>query len=191
MGLKEGTLHSLLEHRNDLDVSGDVFHQMLQALDYLATENIVHRDVKPENILYITQANGKCQFQLGDFGLSNNAATAWTTVGTPLFMAPEVYQGGHQTPKVDIWSLFVTMLWILDIGGFRQWAAQFKGIPQIHDAVLCAARSRSISHIQEMAIYNPEERASAAQVLVKCFNGEGLTTPPDQVPPYQHAQRSI
>jgi hypothetical protein len=36
--------------------------------------------------------------------------------------------------------------------------------------------------IQEMAIVDPEKRASAAQMLVKCFNGVGLSTPRNQVP---------
>jgi len=39
-----------------------------------------------------------------------------------------------------------------------------------------------MSQIREMAIFNPEKRASAAQMLVKCFNGEGLSTPRNQVP---------
>ena len=39
-----------------------------------------------------------------------------------------------------------------------------------------------MSRIQEMAIVNPERRASAAQMLVKCYNGVGLSTPRNQVP---------
>jgi predicted protein tyrosine phosphatase len=39
-----------------------------------------------------------------------------------------------------------------------------------------------MSKIQEMAIVDPERRASAAQMLVKCYNGVGLSTPRNQVP---------
>ena len=53
---------------------------------------IIHRDVKPENIIYISHPGGQYQFQLGDFGLSNRQATAVTFCGTPIYMAPEMYQ---------------------------------------------------------------------------------------------------
>ncbi|KAL8939734.1 MAG: hypothetical protein Q9211_002604 [Gyalolechia sp. 1 TL-2023] len=62
MGLKEGTLESLIESGSGLSVAESVFHQMLQALDYLSLNDIVHRDVNPENILYITRPDGQYQF---------------------------------------------------------------------------------------------------------------------------------
>ena len=78
--------------------------QILQALDFLAVKGIVHRDVKPENILY--EAYGhlgeEYRFQLGDFGLCNSTVDAVTCVGTPFYMAPEVFQHGTQTDKMDV-----------------------------------------------------------------------------------------
>ncbi|KAG8409999.1 hypothetical protein J3459_007747 [Metarhizium acridum] len=97
-----------------------VLHHMLQALDHLATKGIVHRDMKPANILYITGKDGKYHFQLGDFGFCNQAIMAQSQVGTPIYMAPEMFKEGEQTHKLDIWSLYVTILWTLDIGGFRE-----------------------------------------------------------------------
>jgi serine/threonine protein kinase len=49
-----------------------------------------------------------------------------TYAGSELYMAPEMFRKGGQTSKLDVWSLFVTMLWTLDIGGFRQRWHQFK-----------------------------------------------------------------
>jgi serine/threonine protein kinase len=66
--------------------------------------------VKPENILYVSQPNGQYQFQLGDFGLCNRTVSAETYTGSPVYMASEMYLNGSQTSKLDIWSLFVTML---------------------------------------------------------------------------------
>jgi hypothetical protein len=74
------------------------------------------------------------------------------------------------------------MLWTLDIGGFRQRWHQFKSAEDAQDAVLSAASEGDMSRIQEMAIVDPERRASAAQMLVKCYNGVGLSTPRNQVP---------
>jgi serine/threonine protein kinase len=186
MGLKEGTLESLIESGNGLAYPDSFFHQMLQALDCLALNSIIHRDVKPENILYVTRVDGQHQFQLGDFGLCNHAVSAKTSLGTPLFMAPEVVEEKKQTHKIDVWSLFVTMLWTLDVGGFRQKCSQFKKYRECFAAVLLAASAEGrVSVIREMAIMDPKERASAAQMLVKCFNGEGLSTPRNQVPALQ------
>ena len=183
MGLKEGTLQSLVESGADASaVANTVFPHMLKALDCIAFKGIIHRDVKPENILYISQPGGKYQFQLGDFGLCNRTVNATTFAGSEIYMAPEMWRKGGQTSKLDVWSLFVTMLWTLDIGGFRQRWHQFKSVEEAQEAVLLAASEGDISKIQEMAIVNPEERASAAQMLVKCYKGEGLSTPRNQVP---------
>jgi hypothetical protein len=93
-----------------------------------------------------------------------------------------MFRKGGQTSKLDVWSLFVTMLWTLDVGGFRQKSYQFQSVEDAQEAVLFAASKGDISKIQETAIINPVRRASAAQMLVKCFNGEGLSTPRNKVP---------
>ena len=184
MGLKEGTLESLVESgANVIAVAESVFPQMLEALDRIAWGGIVHRDVKPENILYLSQPNGQWQFQLGDFGLCNRIIDATTFAGTCLYMAPEMFQEGYQTPKLDVWSFFVTILWTLDVEGFRQRSNCFRNHAEVQRAVLSAASNVDmVSKIREMAIVGPEERASAAQMLVKHFDGVGLSTPRHQVP---------
>ncbi|KJZ69990.1 hypothetical protein HIM_10617 [Hirsutella minnesotensis 3608] len=155
MGLMQGTLESLVKSGIStpvIQLGECVFHQMLQAIDCLAFEGIIHRDVKPENILYVWQSSGY-HFQLGDFG-------------------------GRQTHKVDVWSLYVTMLWTLDMEDFRHQSNEFRSVEDAQKAVLSiAAAAEAVSNIREMAMLNPDERASAAQMLVKCYNGLGLTTP--------------
>ena len=138
--------------------------------------------MKPENILYVSR-DGQYHFQLGDFGLCNRLVHAASFVGSLTYMAPEMFGGGEQTHKVDIWSLFVTMLWTLDAEGFRQKSNRFVTIADVQEAVLSAASNVDrVSKIREMAIVNPVDRASAAQMLVKLFEGKGLSTPPNQIP---------
>lgn len=183
MGLKEGTLESMIA--NGLSVLGlvdRVASHILQALDYLANEDIIHRDVKPENILYTSQGGGQYHFQLGDFGLCNRANNAITFAGSQIYMAPEMFSGGFQTTKLDVWSLFVTLVWALDFEGFRQKCHQFENRTEIQEAVLSAALDNQFSKAQEMAIIDPVWRASAAQMLIKGYQGEGLTTPRHQIP---------
>ena len=184
MGLKEGTLESLVESGVDTSaIAKSAFLQMLQALDCIAWKGIIHRDVKPENILYTSHSNSQYQFQLGDFRLCNRTINATTFAGSYLYMSPEMLQRGDQTHKIDVWSLFVTMIWVLDAGGFRQKSNCFKTIVEVQQAVLFTASNIGlVAKIREMAIANPEKRASAAQMLVKCFDGAGLSTPRTEVP---------
>lgn len=186
MGLKEGTLTALIKGGCSIplyNLGASVFYRMLQALDYLATEGTVHRDVKPDNILYVSGQGGQYHFQLGDFGFSNYTSIAATFAGSSLFMAPEMFENGRQSPKLDVWSLYVTVLWTLDAGGFRKASEKFNTINDAREAILhVASKVDIVSNISEMARINPDERASAAQMLVKCFNGEGLSTPRAKVP---------
>jgi serine/threonine protein kinase len=157
---------------------------MLQALDYIAWKGIVHRDVKPENILYVLQPDGQHQFQLGDFGLCNRIIDATTFAGSYLYMPPEMFQGGDQTHKVDVWSLFATMLWILDAGEFRQRSNRFKTVTEVQQAVLSAASNvDSVSRIREMAIVNPEEQDSAFHGIKSQLSPAALLPPPPEPRP--------
>ncbi|KAF7544175.1 hypothetical protein G7Z17_g10158 [Cylindrodendrum hubeiense] len=190
MGLKEGTVESLVNKMvgaNPTDkeastqiVANGVLPAMLSALDFLAHNGIVHRDVKPANILYTTIAESDYHFQLGDFGLCNKIITAETPVGSPFYMAPEMYYGYGFQEKADVWSLYVTMLWILDEDNYRQNLDRFAAYCEVLGAVVSAAANNSslLQGIQEMAIQQPLLRASAAQMLVKLRCSPTLLTTP-------------
>jgi predicted Ser/Thr protein kinase len=87
--------------------------QACEALQYVHGEQIVHRDVKPQNL--IVSDNGVV---LVDFGVArelDDSDTGTVGVGTPRFMAPEVFAGGAVSPRSDVFSLAAT-LWTLLTG---------------------------------------------------------------------------
>jgi hypothetical protein len=83
--------------------------QLLSILEAAHALPVVHRDVKPANIM-IT-ADG--QVKLTDFGIAHAVGgtrlTGSGVIGTPAYMAPEQLQGLDLTPAVDLWSLGVTL----------------------------------------------------------------------------------
>ena len=186
MGLKEGSVESLLARKDGSELAGLILQHMLQALDHLDFHGIVHRDVKPPNILYsrnhpLMPGTRYC-FQLGDFGICNHTSNMpKTAVGTMVYMAPEqISETWHQTPKIDVWALFVTMMWVLDVEGFRN--KERKGLVPAGTVVFDAQNGR-LTKLKEMGHRHPRARAAAAQMLVKLGKTSGLTTPQHRIPP--------
>ncbi|KAF3067210.1 Mitogen-activated protein kinase kinase kinase 5 [Daldinia childiae] len=176
MPMKKGTLAGLVRKYpsyNDLKKNGNtVLLQMLSALDYLAFNKLIHRDIKPDNILYdVTNVKGeeRIVFQLADFGLSVLQDIGRSQAGTIIFMAPEVHDGDkQQTPRADMWSLYVTMLWVYNEQLFRHSVETGRLYRQsdVRRTVLnIASTSKDLQFIRSMAIYDPSLRASAAQIL--------------------------
>lgn len=89
-------------------VLGKIAEAVLRGLSYLHERKIIHRDIKPQNILL----NDKGQVKLCDFGVSGEAVNslATTFTGTSFYMAPERIQGQPYSVTCDVWSLGLTLL---------------------------------------------------------------------------------
>lgn len=89
-------------------VLGKVAEAVLRGLSYLHERKIIHRDIKPQNILL----NDQGQVKLCDFGVSGEAVNslATTFTGTSFYMAPERIQGQPYSVTCDVWSLGLTLL---------------------------------------------------------------------------------
>jgi len=105
-----GTLSQLIKVSPEglpLDIVVQIATEISSALDYAHSQGIVHRDVKPGNILFDKEGHA----YLADFGLAWNSAEGRYTSGTGTFsyLAPEVANGEQATPSSDIFSFGATL----------------------------------------------------------------------------------
>jgi eukaryotic-like serine/threonine-protein kinase len=88
-------------------------HQVVLALGAAHRSGLVHRDVKPANVLLTTEGKAK----LADFGLvrrHNELGPSGAKVaGTPTYMAPELFTGGAASPKSDIYAVGVMFYYLI------------------------------------------------------------------------------
>ena len=102
------------------DEAAQILYQVLKAVSYLHSQDVVHRDVKPENIVFETNEKDSC-IKLVDFGLARNHYQSsfepymTDVVGTPYFLAPEVLREKYDK-SCDLWSVGVTAFVLL--GGY-------------------------------------------------------------------------
>lgn len=85
---------------------------MCGALASCHASNIIHRDIKPQNILVAPDGS----FKLGDFGIAkiSEKTSTQTMIGSPGYMAPEVANRQHYGAAADIYSLGMVMYWMMN-----------------------------------------------------------------------------
>ncbi|WP_223162724.1 serine/threonine-protein kinase [Nocardioides antri] len=97
---------------------GRLVDQTLQALEAVHAAGIVHRDIKPGNLLLEPTGRGVPHLRLGDFGIAVPTDEARLThvamvIGTPGYMPPEQQLGADPDPSADIYALGMVMLEML------------------------------------------------------------------------------
>jgi len=93
----------------------NIIRQILSALAHCNASGIVHRDLKLENVMYITNEINS-EIKLVDFGLSNkikNLHRVKALVGSPMYMPPEVLEGIPGGIKSDIYSVGILQYFLL------------------------------------------------------------------------------
>lgn len=104
-----GSVHRLIGTAGaiSLPAISRIVDQTADALDYAHDLDVIHRDVKPTNLLLDRRGN----VHLAEFGTANKVLgdVHNTIIGTLAYMAPEVFMDDAATPAVDIYSLGITL----------------------------------------------------------------------------------
>lgn len=91
-----------------IDDYGDakhIFKQIALAIQHCHKNNVIHNDIKPDNIMIDKNKNVK----LIDFGLSQLTTDKLLFRGSPLYAAPEIFKKTNVSTKIDIYSFGITM----------------------------------------------------------------------------------
>jgi predicted Ser/Thr protein kinase len=165
------SLHDIIkEHTLDEETIARIGLQVLRGLMAVHRAGVVHRDVKPTNILVAEDS-----VFLVDFGIARIAGDASLTgqsiVGTPDFLAPERFKAGFKvSAPADIWALGVTFFYALE--GYspfrrdseRSWEATMLAI--VNEAPRSPSQTGPLADITlRMLRKDPNRRADAHQVL--------------------------
>ncbi|GAB1608566.1 serine/threonine-protein kinase DCLK1-like [Argonauta hians] len=150
-------------------------HNLVSALAYLHAAGIVHRDVKPENLLVCEMSDGTKVLKLGDFGLATDAKQPLFVVcGTPTYVAPDILSEKGYGLKVDVWAAGV-ITYIL-LCGFPPFVSPSNNQEELFDKILCgkfefispfwdevSCSAKDLIH--HMLQLDADQRYSAADVL--------------------------
>lgn len=162
-----------------------MFRQILQGLAHIHSLNVVHRDLKPDNVFISVGPDGLNNVKIGDFGLASKGQvladkphTSGTyqggdmtrSIGTAVYVAPEVRTGGrgNYTSKVDMYSLgimFFEMCSPVMLGMER--AMKLEKLRDAHPTLPqdFKAGARQADIILSLVTHNPKERPSSAALL--------------------------
>jgi tRNA A-37 threonylcarbamoyl transferase component Bud32 len=156
--------------------------RVLTALQAAHAAGIVHRDVKPANILVAPDGRVK----LTDFGIAHavddpRLTTSGMIVGSPAFMAPERVEGREALPASDLWSLGATLFFAVEgtIPFERATTAATLHAIMTEIPYLTRGQGPLAAAILGLLVANPDARLSAAQAQNLLTTAQGMRpTPP-------------
>lgn len=163
---ENGSCSSMIGRADENDIL-KFLHDVAAGLEYLHDHNIIHQDIKPDNILL----DDNCNFMVTDFGISiaytNDSDSAEMSGGTRAYMGPERFSGITNTAS-DIWSLGATAMELLtgnppygDHGGLLQ--AEGESLPDLPDNLQPEVKNLILSCL----VADPTKRIKANAIRQK------------------------
>ncbi|XP_071040275.1 serine/threonine-protein kinase PAK mbt isoform X2 [Parasteatoda tepidariorum] len=174
--LEGGALTDIVTHsRMDEEQIATVCKQCLKALAFLHSQGVIHRDIKSDSILLASDGRVK----LSDFGfcaqVSNELPNRKSLVGTPYWMAPEVISRLPYGPEVDIWSLGIMVIEMVDGEPPFFNEPPLQAMRRIRDMPPPKLKNthkvspRLQGFLEKMLVRDPSQRATACELLQHPF----------------------
>jgi len=163
-----GTLLSVLAERGPLDLkeAQDIASQFLAGLEAIHKAGLVHRDVKPENIM-ITRAG---RVVLMDFGLARQEDSgAGTVSGTPAYMAPEQAAGLMVDARADVYSAGVVLAEMVSPEGVRDLQSRQSVWEGIRQEPARVPNSPWAPVLKKAVAKEPDQRYNSAHTLTRAL----------------------
>lgn len=193
--LEGGALTDIVTHaRMDEEQIATVCKQCLKALAYLHSQGVIHRDIKSDSILLSADGNVK----LSDFGfcaqVSPELPKRKSLVGTPYWMSPEVISRLPYGPEVDIWSLGIMIMEMVDGEPPFFNEPPLQAMRRIRDMPPPKLKNpqkvspRLHGFLDKMLVRDPAQRATAAELLHHPFLRQA--GPPDSLVPLMRQFRN-
>ena len=148
--------------------------QLCLALSYVHDKQILHRDIKTQNIFIQNEHT----IRIGDFGIAKgynqNQDLGGSLIGTPLYMAPEVYNSSKKYSfRSDIWSLGCCIFEMCNLKNAfeaKSWNAVFVKVTKGQRAQLNSRYSMDMKNlVDSMLSVNGKNRPTIASILEKPF----------------------
>ncbi|XP_041661030.1 serine/threonine-protein kinase PAK 6-like [Cheilinus undulatus] len=178
--LQGGALtHIVSESRLNEEQTATVCDGVLQALSYLHSQGVIHRDIKSDSILLTLDG----RIKLSDFGfcaqISKDVPKRKSLVGTPYWMAPEVIAKKPYGTEVDIWSLGIMVVEMIDGEPPYFSDTPINAMKKLRDEAAPSVKNiHKVSPVLKdflecMLTRNTKQRSSAAQLLQHPFLLQG------------------
>jgi len=175
------SLHQLLRaYRPTLPEAAGLFVQMAASLEAIHEADILHRDVKPANVL-LDVHRGRVRVRLSDFGLARQATDERRTfgfLGTPQYASPEQHlDAGSATLAADLWPMGLVLCELVSTVDTEELARHRRTSPDDPEALDPVPEPwRSLAH--ELLAFSPTERPTASELSRRLA---GLGVPVDDL----------
>jgi len=163
-----GTLLEVLQERGPLELkeAQDIASQFLAGLEAIHKAGLVHRDVKPENIM-LTRAG---RVVLMDFGLARQEDSgAGTVSGTPAYMAPEQAMGGKVDARADVYSAGVVLAEMVSPEGIKNLQSRQSVWEGIRHEPARVPDSPWAPVLKKAVAKEPDQRYNSAHTLTRAL----------------------